>query len=71
VTSEGLRLWQAARSAPWWLTVFLLALGLRLGYILLANPPLGYSTALSYIWEAMDLAARLGTLRQLVGGDGQ
>jgi len=61
-------LW-ARRHTPWWLAVFLVALAVRLVYVLVVDPPLGYPTSLQLFWTAMDLASHADLWHEVLSAD--
>jgi 4-amino-4-deoxy-L-arabinose transferase-like glycosyltransferase len=67
--TSGLTLARGVRRAPWWLAVSLLALGARLAYVLLVDPPIAYSTAAGYLSWALDLSRQKDVLGFILNSD--
>ena len=60
---------RARRYTPWWFAIFFVALAMRVGYILIVDPPLGYPTSFQFFWAAMDLASRADLWHEIGTGD--
>jgi hypothetical protein len=57
------------RHTPWWLAVFLVALVVRVVYVLTVDPPFASPTSPQLLWGAMRLAARAELWREVLVTD--
>lgn len=65
--SEALR--RVRTRTPWWLALFLVALGVRAAYILIVDPPFSHQTSPQFFGVAMDLAARVDLWHHICASD--